>query len=234
MPKPATAHAIVSSGEAGASGRAGEEAGKRGRRAAHRRTARIAHRAAGRCARARPAFAPCRAALHAGALGRACRPCQSHRLSLLQTCHSAAAAVEIIARIVFRKGRRHVGRERRRHWWPARCRSALKFWLRRAGRRALAGCADGDGCGGDPGAAPLAAGQSCGTIRAGARPARRAGARRPRSRRRAQGKKLPPADKADVDRYNYAAQPVSGCALPRLRRRRALLGALRRARNWLE
>lgn len=67
---------------------------------------------------------------------------------------------------------------------------------------ALAGCAeDGGGYGGDPGARPLAAGQTCGTIR---QELNRLDSRGTQAKVEAatQGKKLPPAAQADVDRYN--------------------------------
>jgi hypothetical protein len=67
---------------------------------------------------------------------------------------------------------------------------------------ALAGCAeDGGGYGGDPGARPLAAGQTCGSIR---QELNRLDSRGTQAKVEAatQGKKLPPAAQADVDRYN--------------------------------
>jgi hypothetical protein len=67
---------------------------------------------------------------------------------------------------------------------------------------ALVGCAeDGGGYGGDPGARPLAAGQSCGSIR---QELNRLDSRGTQAKVEAatQGKKLPPAAQADVDRYN--------------------------------
>jgi len=67
---------------------------------------------------------------------------------------------------------------------------------------AVAGCAeDGAGYGGDPGARPLAAGQSCGSIR---QELNRLDSRGTQAKVEAatQGKKLPPAAQADVDRYN--------------------------------
>jgi hypothetical protein len=67
----------------------------------------------------------------------------------------------------------------------------------------LVGCAeDGSGSyGGDPGARPLAAGQSCGSIR---QELNRLDSRGTQAKVEAatQGKKLPPAAQADVDRYN--------------------------------
>ncbi len=67
---------------------------------------------------------------------------------------------------------------------------------------AMAGCAeDGGGYGNDPGARPLAAGQTCGTIR---QELNRLDSRGTQAKVEAatQGKKLPPAAQADVDRYN--------------------------------
>jgi len=63
---------------------------------------------------------------------------------------------------------------------------------------ALVGCAED---GGDPGARPLAAGQSCGSIR---QELNRLDSRGTQAKVEAatQGKKLPPAAQADVDRYN--------------------------------
>lgn len=67
---------------------------------------------------------------------------------------------------------------------------------------ALAGCAeDGGAYGGDPGARPLAAGQTCGSIR---QELNRLDSRGTQAKVEAatQGKKLAPAAQADVDRYN--------------------------------
>jgi hypothetical protein len=67
---------------------------------------------------------------------------------------------------------------------------------------ALAGCAeDGGAYSGDPGARPLAAGQTCGSIR---QELNRLDSRGTQAKVEAatQGKKLPPAAQADVDRYN--------------------------------
>ena len=65
---------------------------------------------------------------------------------------------------------------------------------------ALAGCAS-DGPDGDPGAMPLASGQSCGSIR---QELNRLDSRGTPSKVEAasQGKKLPAAAQAEVDRYN--------------------------------
>jgi hypothetical protein len=64
----------------------------------------------------------------------------------------------------------------------------------------LAGCAN-EGGDNDPGARPLAAGQTCGTIR---QELNRLDAKGTQAKVEAatQGKKLPPAQQADVDRYN--------------------------------
>jgi len=64
----------------------------------------------------------------------------------------------------------------------------------------LAGCADGEGFG-DPGAAPLASGQSCGTIRQELDQLDRRGTQA-KVEAASAGKKLAPKDKGDVDRYN--------------------------------
>src|SRR5215510_9433136 len=67
---------------------------------------------------------------------------------------------------------------------------------------ALAGCAeDGGAYGGDPGARPLAAGQTCGSIR---QELNRLDSRGTQAKVEAatQGKKLAPAAQAEVDRYN--------------------------------
>jgi hypothetical protein len=65
---------------------------------------------------------------------------------------------------------------------------------------ALAGCAEGGGYG-DPGASPLASGQSCGSIRQELDQLDRRGTQG-KVEAASQGKKLAPKDKADVDRYN--------------------------------
>jgi hypothetical protein len=66
---------------------------------------------------------------------------------------------------------------------------------------ALTGCADGDGFGGDPGAMPLASGQSCGSIRQELDQLDRKGTQS-KVEAASQGKKLAAKDKAEVDRYN--------------------------------
>ena len=77
---------------------------------------------------------------------------------------------------------------------------ALKGLAAAAAVAALAGCA-GEGYDGDPGAMPLAAGQTCGSIR---QELNRLDAKGTQAKVEAvsQGKKLSPADRADADRYN--------------------------------
>jgi hypothetical protein len=76
------------------------------------------------------------------------------------------------------------------------------------GLAALAGCADG-GAYGDPGAAPLAEGQTCATVR---QELNRLDAKGTQAKVEAatNGKKLPPAQQADVDRYNYLLNQYLG------------------------
>jgi hypothetical protein len=69
-----------------------------------------------------------------------------------------------------------------------------------AGLAALAGCESG-GYGGDPGARPLASGQSCGTIRQELDQLDRKGTQS-KVEAASQGKKLAAKDQGDVDRYN--------------------------------
>jgi hypothetical protein len=80
---------------------------------------------------------------------------------------------------------------------------SLKVFAALAVVAAIAGCANEgyEGGGGDPGARPLAAGQTCGSIR---QELNRLDAKGTQSKVEAasQGKKLPPAAQADVDRYN--------------------------------
>jgi hypothetical protein len=74
---------------------------------------------------------------------------------------------------------------------------------------AVAGCA-GEGRGdGDPGAVPLAAGQSCGSIR---QELNRLDAKGTQAKVEAsgQGKKMSSADQADVDRYNLLLNQYLG------------------------
>lgn len=68
-----------------------------------------------------------------------------------------------------------------------------------AGLALLAGCAEGGA--GDPGAIPLAAGQSCGSIRSELDRLDRKGTQSKVEAATA-GKRLSPAAQADVDRYN--------------------------------
>ena len=70
-----------------------------------------------------------------------------------------------------------------------------------AGILALAGCADGGDGPGDPGARPLASGQSCGSIRQELNTLDRKGTQSKVEAATA-GKKLAPAAQAEVDRYN--------------------------------
>ncbi len=79
--------------------------------------------------------------------------------------------------------------------------SRLGSWLSLQALLALAGCADGGGGGGDPGAIPLASGQSCGSIRQELDKLDRKGTQSKVEAATA-GKKLAPAAQADVDRYN--------------------------------
>lgn len=67
-----------------------------------------------------------------------------------------------------------------------------------AAAAALAACADGYG---DPGATPLASGQSCGSIRGELDQLDRRGTQA-KVEAASQGKKLSAKDKGDVDRYN--------------------------------
>ena len=78
---------------------------------------------------------------------------------------------------------------------------AVKLLAAGAVLAALAGCADCEGFGGDPGALPLAAGQSCGTVRQELDALDRKGTQS-KVEAASQGKKLSVKDKADVDRYN--------------------------------
>jgi hypothetical protein len=77
---------------------------------------------------------------------------------------------------------------------------AVRYLAVAAAMAAVAGCADGDGFG-DPGAMPLASGQSCGSIRQELDALDRKGAQA-KVEAASQGKKLAAKDKADVDRYN--------------------------------
>jgi hypothetical protein len=65
----------------------------------------------------------------------------------------------------------------------------------------FAGCADGNGVGGDPGPIPLAMGQSCGSIQQELNRLLGRGVQGS-VERAASGKPISPAARADVDRYN--------------------------------
>jgi hypothetical protein len=84
-----------------------------------------------------------------------------------------------------------------------------------AAAASLSACASDDWGGGDPGARPLAAGQTCGTIR---QELDRLDARGTQGKVEAasQGKKLPPAQMADVNRYNELLNQYLGarCHVP--------------------
>ena len=78
--------------------------------------------------------------------------------------------------------------------------AALRNLALAAAMVALAGC-EGGGYGGDPGAAPLASGQTCGSIRGELDALDRKGTQS-KVEAASQGKKLSAKDKGDVDRYN--------------------------------
>ena len=65
----------------------------------------------------------------------------------------------------------------------------------------LAGCADNNSIGGDPGPVPLAFGQTCGSIQQELNRLLGRGVQG-NVERQAAGKPISPAAKADVDRYN--------------------------------
>ena len=65
----------------------------------------------------------------------------------------------------------------------------------------VAGCADGNGIGGDPGPIPLALGQTCGSIQQELNRLLGRGVQGS-VERAASGKPISPAARADVDRYN--------------------------------
>jgi len=73
----------------------------------------------------------------------------------------------------------------------------------------LAACAADNTTGGDPGATPLAAGQTCDSVR---QELNRLDSKGTQSKVEAasQGKKLAPAAQADVDRYNYLLNQYLG------------------------
>ena len=85
---------------------------------------------------------------------------------------------------------------------------ALRGFAGAAALAALCGCA-GEGYDGDPGAMPLAAGQSCGSIR---QELNRLDAKGTQAKVEAlsQGKKLSPADRADADHYNLLLNQYLG------------------------
>jgi len=86
---------------------------------------------------------------------------------------------------------------------------ALKGFAGAIAFAALCGCAGEGYDGGDPGAMPLAAGQSCGSIR---QELNRLDAKGTQAKVEAlsQGKKLSPADRADADRYNLLLNQYLG------------------------
>jgi hypothetical protein len=73
----------------------------------------------------------------------------------------------------------------------------------------LAGCAESGNNSGDPGGIPLAAGQSCGSIRGELDKLDRKGTQGKVEAATA-GKKLAPAAQADVDRYNMLLNQYLG------------------------
>jgi len=85
--------------------------------------------------------------------------------------------------------------------------TVLKGLAAAAAVAVLAGCADGDAY--DPGAAPLAAGQTCGSIRAELDRLDRKGTK-PKVEAASHGKKLSAAAQADVDRYYYLLNQYLG------------------------
>jgi hypothetical protein len=76
-------------------------------------------------------------------------------------------------------------------------------WLAMLGTAGLllAGCAEGNNLGGDPGAVPLAFGESCGSVQQEMNRLLSRGVQGS-VERQASGKPIAPAAKADVDRYN--------------------------------
>lgn len=86
----------------------------------------------------------------------------------------------------------------------------LTFVSAALGMAILAGCADGGGNNnGDPGSIPLAAGQTCGSIRGELDKLDRKGTQSKVEASTA-GKKLAPAAQADVDRYNQLLNQYLG------------------------
>jgi hypothetical protein len=100
---------------------------------------------------------------------------------------------------MFRKGRWR-GERKKRTAVARTVLRTLKFLVAAAAVATLAGCADGEGFG-DPGAASLAPGQSCGSIRQELDSLDRKGTQG-KVEAASAGKKLAPKDKSDVDRYN--------------------------------
>jgi hypothetical protein len=84
------------------------------------------------------------------------------------------------------------------------------WWALAAAAVIVSACADSGGSGnGDPGAIPLASGQSCGTIRQELDKLDRKGTQSKVEASTA-GKKLAPAAQADVDRYNMLLNQYLG------------------------
>ncbi len=88
------------------------------------------------------------------------------------------------------------------------CDARLTFLSVAAVLAVLAGCAEGNNSG-DPGGIPLAAGQSCGSIRGELDKLDRKGTQSKVEAATA-GKKLAPAAQADVDRYNLLLNQYLG------------------------
>lgn len=83
------------------------------------------------------------------------------------------------------------------------------IWLALAAAAVLSACADNGPGNGDPGAIPLASGQSCGSIRQELDKLDRKGAQGKVEAATA-GKKLAPAAQAEVDRYNMLLNQYLG------------------------
>jgi hypothetical protein len=107
---------------------------------------------------------------------------------------------------VFRKGG-YASTARREALVARTMSTALRRLAAVAAVALLAGCA-ADGYG-DPGAAPLAAGQSCGSIRQELNKLDAKGTQG-KVEAASQGKKLAPGAQADVDRYNYLLNQYLG------------------------
>ena len=86
--------------------------------------------------------------------------------------------------------------------------TALKCLAAAAAVAVLAGCADGEAYG-DPGATPLAGGQTCDSIRGELDRLDRKGTQ-PKVEAASRGKKLSPSAQADVDRYYYLLNQYLG------------------------